>query len=70
MITGHDLRNIIAVMRNIDRDQIEAEAGRITDKAWSDFRDNPCHGYLQFGGHLQDSVARIVSSRLLGKIAA
>lgn len=64
MITSRELRNIIAVMRSIDRHEIEAVAGPIADEAWIDFRVDPYHGYLRFGGHLQDSVARVVSERL------
>ncbi|WP_160006906.1 hypothetical protein [Rhizobium sp. 18055] len=64
MITGHDLRNIIAVMRNIDRDQIEAEAGRITDAFWVEFQANPYRSFLRMNDHGQAGVARVVSERL------
>jgi hypothetical protein len=63
-ISASTLRNIIAILRNIDRDQIEAVAGPITDNGWIAFRDNPHEGYLRMGGHLQDSIARIVSERM------
>lgn len=64
MITASELRNIIAIIPCIDRHEIEAVAGPITDKAWAYFWNDPYRGFLSFGGHLQDSIARIVSERL------
>lgn len=64
MITGHDLRNIIAVMRNIDRDQIEAVIGRMPDTGWESFRDDPYRHFLRMNDHGQAGVARVVSERL------
>lgn len=64
MITGHQLRNVIAVMRNIDRDQIEAEIGRITDVFWMQFQADPYRSFLRMNDHGQAGIARVVSARL------
>jgi hypothetical protein len=63
-MTGHELRSIIAVMRNIDRDQIEAVIGRMPDTGWESFRDDPYRHFLRMNDHGQAGVARVVSERL------
>lgn len=64
MITASTLRNIIAILRNIDRDQIEAEIGRMPDAGWESFRDDPYRHFLRMNDHGQAGVSRIVSERM------
>lgn len=63
MITSREIRNIIAVMRSIDRDDIEAEIGRMPDAGWESFRDDPYRHFLRMNDHGQSGVARVVSGR-------
>ncbi|MBB3313674.1 hypothetical protein FHT78_005468 [Rhizobium sp. BK196] len=64
MIDARTLRNVIAVMRNIDRDQIETEVGRITDVFWNEFQANPYRSFLRMNDHGQAGIARVVSARM------
>jgi hypothetical protein len=59
-ISASTLRNIIAILRNIDRDQIEP----ISDASWIKFRDDPYRSFLRMNDDQQDAIARIVSERM------
>jgi hypothetical protein len=59
-INAAALRNILAVMRNIDRDELPA----MTDRTWEKFRDDPYRGFLRLADADQAHVASVVSGRL------
>lgn len=61
MITASTLRNIIAILRNIDRDQIDSV---LSAGEWIKFRDDPYGSFLRMNDDQQDAIARIVSERL------
>lgn len=64
-ISASTLRNIIAILRNIDRDQIEIEYGRdLSSSDWTKFRDDPYTSFLRMNDDQQDAIARIVSERM------
>lgn len=59
-INAAALRNILAIMRNLDRDELPA----MTDMAWERFRDDPYRGFLHLPDKEQDQVAATVSRRI------
>ncbi|MBB3411265.1 hypothetical protein FHT87_005218 [Rhizobium sp. BK316] len=60
-ISASTLRNIIAILRNIDRDQIDSV---LSAGEWIKFRDDPYGSFLRMNDEQQDAIARIVSERL------
>jgi hypothetical protein len=61
-ISASTLRNIIAILRNIDRDQIELCS--LCRVLGIKFRDDPYGSFLRMNDDQQDAIARIVSERL------
>lgn len=54
------LRNILAVIRNIDRHELP----KMSNEEWAVFREDPYRGFLVLPNDGQQRVAEIVSQRV------
>jgi hypothetical protein len=63
MITARELRNVIAVMRSIDRHEIEEAGYDMPDGSWQHFRENPAERFLQCNDECREAIMRVIVAR-------
>lgn len=64
MMTPCELRNVLAILRSIDRHEIEACCPVLSDKAWIAFRDNPFEAFLRVDDTVAAAITAAVNKRL------
>lgn len=69
MFTDADLRNLFAIVCEVEREDIEA-AGPITDKRWRDFQADPHGTFMRLSTDQQKAVADSVNRRMPAQMKA
>lgn len=65
-ITPGGLRNLLAIMLNIDRHEIEAAGYDMPDGSWQHFQESPWRRFLECNDHCREAIARVINSRIGG----
>ena len=63
-LTSAQIRNAIAILRSIERHELDAAGFTPTDGEWVAFRDDPYRFYLRAGTSQREAITRIVNARM------
>lgn len=63
-IDAEHLRRAISIMQSIDRAELLAACGPLTDETWLQFRGNPFHFYLRTTAPMRQAITNIINLRI------
>ncbi len=67
-LTAAEIRNALAVLRSVDRDELLAAGFDATDGDWREFRDDPYSFYLRAGAVAREAITTIINRRMAANV--
>lgn len=64
MITARQIREVISLLRSIDRDEFGAAGSGLTDPEWTAFNRDPFNFFLRAPDALQEAITSIINGRI------